>query len=111
MGYRVLEAADAREALTILNSDVHIDLLFTDVVLPGGMNGRQLADAAALRRPGLKVLFTTGYTRNAIVHNGQLDAGIQVIGKPFTYGALAAKVRSVLDGDQSAPALSDEISG
>ena len=97
MGYRVLEAADAREALTILNSDVHIDLLFTDVVLPGGKNGRQLADEALKRRPTLKVLFTTGYTRNAIVHNGQLDPGIQLLGKPFTYSDLAAKIRTVLD--------------
>jgi signal transduction histidine kinase len=99
MGYRVVEAANAEAALTILDADTTIDLLFTDVVLPGGMNGRQLADAAAIRRPGLKVLFTTGYTRNAIVHNGQLDVGIQLIGKPFTFTALAAKIRAVLDGD------------
>jgi CheY-like chemotaxis protein len=99
MGYRVVEAANAQAALTILDTGIAIDLLFTDVVLPGGMNGRQLADAAAIQRPGMKVLFTTGYTRNAIVHNGQLDAGIQLIGKPFTYTALAAKIRAVLDGD------------
>jgi signal transduction histidine kinase len=99
MGYHVLEAADAKAALAILDSDVEIDLLFTDVVLPGGMNGRQLADAAIKTRPGLKVLFTTGYTRNAIVHNGQLDPGIQLLGKPFTYLDLAAKIRAVLDGD------------
>jgi signal transduction histidine kinase/ActR/RegA family two-component response regulator len=99
MGYRVFEAADAKAALAILDSDVPIDLLFTDVVLPGGMNGRQLADAAAKSRPDLKVLFTTGYTRNAIVHNGQLDPGIQLLGKPFTYSDLAAKLRAVLDTD------------
>jgi DNA-binding response OmpR family regulator len=99
MGYRVLEAADAKEALAILNSEAPIDLLFTDVVLPGGKNGRQLADEAMDLRPGLKVLFTTGYTRNAIVHNGQLDPGIQLLGKPFTYSDLAAKIRAVLDGD------------
>jgi signal transduction histidine kinase/CheY-like chemotaxis protein len=99
MGYHVLEAADAKAALAILDGDVPIDLLFTDVVLPGGMNGRQLADAAVKSRPNLKVLFTTGYTRNAIVHNGQLDQGIQLIGKPFTFSDLAAKVRAVLDGD------------
>jgi signal transduction histidine kinase/CheY-like chemotaxis protein len=99
MGYRVFEAADAKAALAILDSDVSIDLLFTDVVLPGGMNGRQLADAALKSRPDLKVLFTTGYTRNAIVHNGQLDPGIQLLGKPFTYSDLAAKLRAVLDGD------------
>ena len=99
MGYHVLEAADARDALAILESGEPIDLLFTDVVLPGGMNGRQLADAALKTRPKLKVLFTTGYTRNAIVHNGQLDPGIQLLGKPFTYSDLAAKIRSVLDDD------------
>jgi len=99
MGYQVLEAADAKAALAILESDVPIDLLFTDVVLPGGMNGRQLADAAAKSRPKLKVLFTTGYTRNAIVHNGQLDPGIQLLSKPFTYSDLAAKIRAVLDAD------------
>jgi len=99
MGYRVLEAADAKAALATLTSDERIDLLFTDVVLPGGMNGRQLADAALRTRPKLKVLFTTGYTRNAIVHNGQLDPGIQLLGKPFTYSDLAAKIRSVLDDD------------
>ena len=99
MGYHVLEAADAKAALTILESDVPIDLMFTDVVLPGGMNGRLLADAALTTRPKLKVLFTTGYTRNAIVHNGQLDPGIQLLGKPFTYSDLAAKIRTVLDSD------------
>jgi DNA-binding LytR/AlgR family response regulator len=71
--------------------------LFTDVVLPDGMSGRELADEAMRRRPGLKVLFTTGYTRNAIVHNGKLDAGVNLISKPFTYEQLAAKVRAILD--------------
>ena len=65
--------------------------------MPGGMNGRQLADEATRRRPGLKVLFTTGYTRNAIVHHGRLDAGVEMIGKPFTYSELSAKLRSILD--------------
>jgi signal transduction histidine kinase len=99
MGYRVLEAADAKGALTVLESGTPIDLLFTDVVLPGGMNGRQLADEALKTRPKLKVLFTTGYTRDAIVHDGQLDPGIQLLGKPFTYSDLASKIRTVLDGD------------
>jgi DNA-binding response OmpR family regulator len=71
--------------------------LFTDVVMPGGMNGRQLADEAVRRRPGLKVLFTTGYTRNAIVHHGRLDPGVDMIGKPFTFQELGAKIRTVLD--------------
>ena len=65
--------------------------------MPEGLNGRQLADEAVRRRPGLKVLFTTGYTRNAIVHNGQLDPGVNLITKPFTYAELATKVRTLLD--------------
>ncbi|MDB5410205.1 MAG: hypothetical protein JWL84_5117 [Rhodospirillales bacterium] len=97
LGYAVLEARDGASALQVLESH-RIDLLFTDVVMPGGMNGRQLADEAMLRRPGLKVLFTTGYTRNAIVHHGRLDAGVEMIGKPFTFGELSARVRALLDG-------------
>lgn len=65
--------------------------------MPGGMNGRQLADEAVRRRPGLKVLFTTGYTRNAIVHHGRLDAGVHMIGKPYTFDELGAQVRALLD--------------
>jgi CheY-like chemotaxis protein len=72
-----------------------VDLLFTDVVMPD-MNGRRLADEALRRRPGLKVLFATGYSRNAIIHNGVLDAGVQLIGKPFTVEELASKLRAVL---------------
>ena len=91
LGYRVLAAHDGSSALQALEHN-QIDLLFTDVVMPGGMNGRQLADEAMRRRPGLKVLFTTGYTRNAIVHHGRLDAGVQMIGKPFSFNELGAKV-------------------
>jgi CheY-like chemotaxis protein len=69
----------------------------TDVGLPGELNGRQLADEARRRRPGLKVLFATGYARNAIVHHGRLDPGVELISKPFTYAALAAKIRQVLE--------------
>ena len=99
LGYRVLEAADGRaRARGCSTREPEIDLLFTDVGLPGGMNGRQLADEAQRRRPDLKVLFTTGYARNAIVHHGRLDPGVELIVKPFTYAALAAKVRQVLDG-------------
>jgi CheY-like chemotaxis protein len=97
LGYKVLEARDGATALQALERN-HVDLLFTDVVMPGGMNGRQLADEALRRRPGLKVLFTTGYTRNAIVHHGRLDAGVHMIGKPFSFGDLSAKVRALLDG-------------
>ncbi len=95
LGYEVVEAKNGAVALEVLGRS-EIDLLFTDVVLPGGMNGRQLADEAMRRRPGLKVLFTTGYTRNAIVH-GQLDAGVQMIGKPFSFRELGAVVRELLD--------------
>jgi PAS domain S-box-containing protein len=97
LGYNVLPAANAAAALEILGRGHKIDLLFTDVVMPGGMNGRQLADEALRRRPGLKVLFTTGYTRNAIVHHGRLDPGVEMIGKPFTYQELGARIRAVLD--------------
>lgn len=96
LGYQVLEAPEGAEALELLKSRHDVQLLFTDVVLPG-LNGRQLADAALQVRPDLKVLFTTGYTRNAIVHNGRLDQGVDLISKPFTFAALAAKVRQVLD--------------
>jgi CheY-like chemotaxis protein len=102
LGYGVLEASDAHSALRLLrDAAVRCDLLFTDVVLPGGANGEQLAQAAHEARPGLKVLFTTGYARNAIVHHGRVDPGVQLITKPFTYADLAARVRDVLD---SAPA-------
>ena len=97
LGYNVLPAANAAAALEILDRGHKIDLLFTDVVMPGGMNGRQLADEAVRRHPGLKVLFTTGYTRNAIVHHGRLDPGVEMIGKPFTYQELGARIRAVLD--------------
>jgi PAS domain S-box-containing protein len=98
LGYRVLEAEDAHAALRLLrDAAVPCDLLFTDVVLPGGMNGEELAQQAHTARPGLKVLFTTGYARNAIVHQGRLDPGVRLITKPFTYADLAARVRDVLD--------------
>jgi PAS domain S-box-containing protein len=97
LGYNVVEARSGRAALDVLQASRDFDLLFTDVVLPDGMSGRELADEATRRRPGLKVLFTTGYTRNAIVHNGKLDAGVNLISKPFTYEQLAAKVRALLD--------------
>jgi DNA-binding response OmpR family regulator len=82
----------------------NIDLLLTDVVMPGGVNGRQLADEATRRRPTLRVLFMTGYTRNAIVHHGRLDAGIHMIGKPFSFQELAARVRARLDLTSPDPA-------
>ena len=86
----------------LINAHPEISLLFTDVGLPGGMNGRQLADEACRRKPGLKVLFTSGYARNAIVHEGRLDHGVQLITKPFSYEALAEKLRAVLDAPPNA---------
>jgi PAS domain S-box-containing protein len=96
LGYRVLQAADAEAALSILRTDQRVDLVFTDVVLPG-QSGRVLADESAIVRPGLKVLFTTGYSRNAIVHHGRLDAGVRLLQKPFTFNQLASRIREVLD--------------
>lgn len=96
LGYCVLEAPDGQAGLIVLKERPEVDLLFTDVVLPG-LNGRQLADQALKIRPGLKVLYTTGYTRNAIVHNGRLDDGVALITKPFTFDDLASKVRKILD--------------
>jgi signal transduction histidine kinase len=96
LGYGVLQAHDGPSALLMLERN-RVDLLFTDVVMPGGLNGRQLADEALRRHSGLKVLFTTGYTRNAIVHHGRLDADVDMISKPFSFGELSARVRSILD--------------
>ena len=97
LGYRVLEAPDGQAALRLLDRHPRVDLLFTDVVLPGGMTGAQIAVQAKALRPSLKVLFTTGYARNAIIHHGRLDKGVQLIVKPFTFTELAAKIRDVLD--------------
>jgi signal transduction histidine kinase len=97
IGYTVLAAADGPAALKVVDGRDDIILLFTDVVMPG-MTGRKLAEEAQVRRPGLKVLYTTGFTRNAVVHNGVLDPGVMFLQKPFTLERLAAKVRSVIDG-------------
>ena len=97
LGYAVLAAANGAAALDILKSHDDIDLLFTDIVMPGGMNGRQLADQALQLRPALKVLFTTGYTANAIVHQGRVDPDVALITKPFSYDQLGAKIRALLD--------------
>jgi CheY-like chemotaxis protein len=96
LGYSVHDCAGASEALQVLAEAPEIKLLFTDVVMPE-MNGRKLADIAARAHPGLKILFTTGYTPNAVVHGGVLDAGVHFLAKPFTLDQLAAKVRQVLD--------------
>ena len=97
-GYRVLTAPDGPAGLKILQTDARIDLLITDVGLPGGVNGRQVADAARITRPTLKVLFITGYAENAVVGNGHLDAGMQVITKPFAMSTLGVRVREIIEG-------------
>jgi signal transduction histidine kinase/ActR/RegA family two-component response regulator len=97
LGYSVLEAGDGRSALRTLEAHPEVQLLFTDVGLPGGVNGRQLADDARQRCPELLVLFTTGYARNAIVHQGRLDPGVELITKPFTFAALATKVHALFE--------------
>jgi PAS domain S-box-containing protein len=97
LGYEVVTASAGKPALDILRDRPDIDLLFTDVILPGGMDGRQIADAALAFRPSLKVLFTTGYSENAIVHHGRLDRGVELLSKPYRKSELASKVRKVLD--------------
>ncbi len=97
LGYRVAEASSGRSALATLDFAPCLDLLLTDVVMPGGLNGRELADEAIRRRPGLRVLYMTGYSRDAIMRNGRLAPGVHVIGKPFSLEELAAKVRKRLD--------------
>ncbi len=97
LGYTVAHSSSASSALEILQSHPQISLHFTDIVMPG-MNGKQLADEALRRRPDLKVLFTTGYTRNAVIHNGVLDAGVNFIAKPFTLEQLAQKMHEVIFG-------------
>ncbi len=96
LGYGVVEASGPSHALRMLDEGQQVTLLFTDVVMPD-MSGRQLADHALGKRPNLKVLYTTGYTRNAIVHNGMLDPGTNLLTKPFSIEELAAKVRKILD--------------
>jgi signal transduction histidine kinase/CheY-like chemotaxis protein len=95
-GYATLAAGNAAEALAIIDGPEHIDLLFTDVIIPGGMNGRELAIEALKRRPGLKVLYTSGYTENAIVHHGRLDAGVLLLPKPYLSSDLARMIRTAM---------------
>ncbi|MFZ2029640.1 MAG: PAS domain S-box protein [Vitreimonas sp.] len=99
LGYHALEAGDANAGLKILDSNARIDLLVTDVGLPGGLNGRQMADAARRKRPNLKVLFITGYAENAALGNGQLDPGMHVLSKPFAMEQLAARIASIVKRD------------
>jgi signal transduction histidine kinase/ActR/RegA family two-component response regulator len=97
LGYRVIAAANGAEALARIEQGDAVDLLFTDIVMPGGLSGRELADAVQQLRPGLPVLFTSGYTENAIVHHGRLDPGVLLLSKPYRHQDLARAVRSALD--------------
>lgn len=96
-GFRVLTAHDGPTGLQILNSSAYVDLLITDVGLPGGLNGRQVADAARVSRPDLKVLFITGYADTAVVGNGRLEHGMEVMTKPFEISTLTRKIRALID--------------
>jgi signal transduction histidine kinase/CheY-like chemotaxis protein len=96
LGYQTLAAGNAAEALAIIDNSERVDLLFTDVILSGGMNGRQLADEALKRRPGLRVLYTSGYTENALVHHGRLDADVLLLPKPYVSSDLARMLRTAL---------------
>ena len=102
-GYTVRAARDARDALTTLDAEGDIDLLLTDVVLPGGINGSELAIAARHSRPDLRVLYISGYTRSALTHQGRLDEGVVLLSKPFTRAQLARTIRVVLDAESPAP--------
>jgi CheY-like chemotaxis protein len=97
LGCSAIEAGDSAAGLKILQSDVRIDLLVTDVGLPGGMNGRQMADAGRVVRPDLNVLFITGYAENAVVGNGHLAPGMAVLTKPFSVETMAARIRSLIE--------------
>ena len=101
LGYQTLSAANAAEALAIADRGAQFDLLFTDVIMPGKMNGRQLAEEMAKRRSPLKVLFTSGYTENAIIHHGRLDPGVLLLAKPYRKSELARMIRSALDAVDS----------
>ena len=98
LGYTAVEAADGPEGLRLLDTQMRVDLLITDVGLPGGMNGRQVADAARVARPELKVLFITGYAENAVMGNGHLDPGMEVLTKPFAVDDLAGRIRQMIAG-------------
>jgi CheY-like chemotaxis protein len=96
LGYAALEAGDGPEGLKVLQSKARVDLLITDVGLPGGLNGRQVADAARTLRPELKVLFITGYAEHAVLNHGHLDPGMQVVTKPFAVEELGRRIRAIL---------------
>ncbi|WLB50499.1 CHASE3 domain-containing protein [Bradyrhizobium japonicum] len=98
LGYDTVAAPDSRAALDMIEAGQDFDLLFTDVVIPGGMSGRELAEEVAKRRPGVRVLYTSGYTDNAIVHHGKLDDGVLLLTKPYRRNQLAEMIRKALNG-------------
>jgi signal transduction histidine kinase/ActR/RegA family two-component response regulator len=114
LGYKTLTAASGAAALTKVDNGAVFDLLFTDVIMPGGINGRQLADEVAKRRPGMKILYTSGYTENAIIHHGRLDSGVLLLAKPYRKSDLARMVRLALQSqgtvDVSPQAVADDTS-
>jgi CheY-like chemotaxis protein len=99
LGYATLDATNGAEALALIDAGVPFDLLFTDMMMPGPFNGRKLAEEAAKRRPGIRVLFTTGYTENAVIHHGRLDPGVLLLAKPYSRSDLAQMLRNALDGE------------
>ncbi|NID17362.1 response regulator [Luteibacter yeojuensis] len=110
LGYRVLKARDAQSALSIVESGIAVDLLFTDVVMPGALRSPELARKAAERQPGIAVLFTSGYTENAIVHGGRLDEGVELLSKPYSRDQLARRVRHLLADRARKAAVADGLS-
>ncbi len=101
LGYQVMEAGTAAAALEQLGSTTRVNLLLTDVVLPGGMNGRELATEVGRRAPGIQVQYMSGYTEDAIMHHGRLDVDAELLQKPFRRADLARAVRKVLDGSSA----------
>jgi CheY-like chemotaxis protein len=97
LGYATLSASNGAEALSAIDSGKEIDLLFTDVIMPGGMNGRELADAVTRRRPGVAVLYMSGYPEAAMMHDGRLDPDVTLLSKPYRPAELARVIREVLD--------------
>jgi CheY-like chemotaxis protein len=109
LGYVTLSAINADAALVVINSAQTIDLLFTDMIMPGSMNGRQLSDAALRRRPSLSVLFTSGYTENTVIHYGRLDAGVLLLAKPYRKSDLARMIRALATDTKLQPPTPDPV--
>lgn len=102
LGYRILAAGDGATALALVQQGAQFDLLFTDIIMPGGMNGQELAEAVWRLRPGMRVLYTSGYTDNALDHEGQLGPGVALLRKPYRKADLSLRIREVLAGEPPA---------